>query len=127
MLLAAIAAMLAAGLAAALLIPGDLDRQAIAQEAGSLLAPTADASFTDAFGAPSTPTSAIAGPIDPNGPSGGGAPSPEAPGNTPPPNPAPEEPPDDEGILGFLQDLPAPPPPPLLGSVGPHRDAWGLR
>jgi hypothetical protein len=129
-LLVAIAALLIAGLAAALLIRGDLDQREIAQEAGSLLAPPSDASFTDAFGRPVTPTSAIPGPGELNGLSGD-APSPETPGNAPPPNPGPEEPPEEppgnDGILGFLSDLPILPPPPLLGSATAHRRPWGLR
>lgn len=120
-LLAAIAALLVSALAAALLISGDRDPLAIAREAGSLLAPPSETPFTDAFGRPLTPTSAIPGSDELNDPSGG-SPPPETPGNTPP-APAPEKPPDGGGLLDFLRDLPILPPPPLLGSAKAHRGA----
>jgi hypothetical protein len=119
LLLAAIAALLVAALAAALWIPDNSDRRAIAREAGSLLAPPSDALFTDAFGRPLTPSSSLPGSDSPARAPSGPDPAPGTPGTpgTPaPPVPAPEEPADDDGILGFLPDLPILPPlPPLPG------------
>ncbi|MEX2554487.1 MAG: hypothetical protein WEB06_02520 [Actinomycetota bacterium] len=126
-LLAAIAALLVAGLAAALFIPGGLDLQSAALEAGSLLAPPSDGSFNDAFGRPAAPTIDIPGVSGEVKDPAGGGPSPETPGNNPPPPvPVPEEPPgDEEGLLGFLPDLPILPPPPIVGSF-PVRPRWLL-
>lgn len=114
-MLAAIVPILAAGLLIASLRLGDGDGRALAREGGSLLAPTSDAMFSDAFGAPGTPTTAI--PVSEPGDAQGTPapePTPPAPGPTPP-GPV-EPPPPDQNLFGLLRDLLVPPPPP--GATG---------
>lgn len=109
-LFVSIVAMLIAGVTAAILQPGAIDG-AFAREAGALLAPPSESSFTDAWGRPGTPAGVIEGstplPTPPGGPPPG--PNPRAP--TPSPAPVappgvPDEPPGD----GLLPDLPILPP-----------------
>jgi hypothetical protein len=111
-LLAAIIALLVGGIVAAIIFPTAPGLRA-ARENGSLMAPSSEESFSDAFGAPGGPSSSLGADQAAGGSSRGNAtpqpsPSPGTP-KQPPGGDAP--PPDDEGLLGLLPDLPIIPPP----------------
>jgi hypothetical protein len=109
-LLAAIVALLVAGVVAAFLLPPQDARRAFRRERGSLVAPPGDSRFGDLLSAPVDPVAlAVSVPA-------GEAPAPSpkpSPGEPPPrvPSPSPPPPPGDDGLLPDLPIIPPPPPP----------------
>lgn len=108
MLFGACVLLILAAFAVMLVRSGGLEIRAVGREEGALRAPATDSQFTQSFGEPAAPLPEALEP-SPNAPSTNGSTpdaGPEKPGS-PPPTGAEEPPPEgDEGLLGFLPDLP---------------------
>jgi hypothetical protein len=120
-LLAAIVALLIAGVVAAFLLPPQDARRAFRRERGSLVAPPADSRFSDLLSAPVDPVALAVSVPAGEAPAPSPAPSPRTPlPRIPPPPPPPT------GDDGLLPDLPIiPPPPPPLRETRAAELLWG--